>query len=78
MASTRHGCQLLEGEPVKNIGRPFKWSGLLVTAGLSVQLFCLLCVHPLSFIAFLGIDCPLVGVGIGIYLGSLAWHSESQ
>ena len=63
---------------MKGMARDLKWSGLLVASGLSVQLFCLLCVHPLSFIAFLGIDCPLVGVGIGIYLGSLAWHSESQ
>jgi hypothetical protein len=61
---------------VKNIGRSLKWSGLLVTAGLITQLLCLLRVHPLSFIAFLGIGCPLIGAGVGLYLFSILSQSE--
>ena len=49
-------------------GRALKWSGLLISAGLIVQLLCLVRIHPFSFIAFLGIGCPLVGAGIVLYL----------
>lgn len=67
---------------MKNILRAFsmeraiKWSGLLVSAGLIVQLLCLVRIHPFSFIAFLGIGCPLVGAGIVLYLFSILTQSE--
>jgi hypothetical protein len=48
-----------------------KWASLLIGAGLLVQLLALLQVHPLAFVAFLAVGCPLVAVGIFLYLMSL-------
>jgi hypothetical protein len=48
-----------------------KWASLLIGAGLLVQVLALLRVHPLSFVAFLVIGCPLVGLGIILYLAAL-------
>jgi hypothetical protein len=48
-----------------------KWASLLIGAGLLVQLFSLVQVHPLAFVAFLALGCPLVGAGIVLYLMSL-------
>jgi len=48
-----------------------KWASLLIGAGLLVQLLALLRVHPLAFVAFLVVGCPLVGAGIVLYLVSL-------
>ena len=51
-----------------------KWASLLIGAGLLVQLLALLRVHPLAFVAFLALGCPLVGAGIVLYLLSLLRH----
>ena len=48
-----------------------KWASLLIGGGLLVQLLALLRVHPLAFVAFLTLGCPLVGAGIVLYLMSL-------
>ncbi len=48
-----------------------KWAGLLVAAGLLVQVLALVRIHPLSFVAFLVIGCPLVAAGSVLYLASL-------
>jgi hypothetical protein len=48
-----------------------KRSAILICAGLMVQLFTLLKVHPLSFVAFIGLGCPLTAAGILLYLASL-------
>ncbi len=48
-----------------------RWASLLVGAGLLVQLASLLIVHPLAFVAFLMIGCPLMAAGIVLYLFSL-------
>ena len=58
--------------------RSLKWSGLLISAGLIVQLLCLLRIHPFSFIAFLGVGCPLVAAGVAIYLFNLLWPPEPK
>jgi len=42
-----------------------------VGAGLLVQLGSLLVIHPLAFMAFLLIGCPLMAAGIVLYLLSL-------
>jgi hypothetical protein len=49
-----------------------KWASLLVSLGLLVQAISLTRVHPLAFVAFLIVGCPFVGVGILLYLISLA------
>ena len=51
--------------------RRIRWASLLVGAGLLVQLASLLIVHPLAFVAFLMIGCPLMAAGMLLYLFSL-------
>ena len=54
-----------------SIEKRIKWASALVAAGLAVQLLSLLKTHPLSFVAFLMIGCPLVAAGALLYLWSL-------
>lgn len=53
------------------IERRIRWSGLLVVAGLVLQMLTLLSVHPLAFVSFLLLGCPLVAAGMLLYLYSL-------
>jgi len=53
-----------------------KWASVLIGAGLLVQLLALLAVHPLAFVAFLMVGCPLVAAGIVLYLLSLVSSSK--
>ena len=53
------------------IERRIKWASWLIGAGLLVQLGSLLLVHPLAFVGFLMVGCPLVLAGIVLYLLSL-------
>ena len=58
-----------------------KWASLLIGAGLLVQVLALLRVHPLSFVAFLVIGCPLVGLGDNSVPGSpdlARFHSRAR
>ena len=47
-------------------------SAVLISIGVLVLLFSLLWKHPLSFMAFLVVGCPLILVGSLLYLYSLA------
>jgi hypothetical protein len=58
------------------IERRINWASMLIGAGLLVQLLALLAVHPLAFVAFLMIGCPLVAAGIVLYLLSLVSSSK--
>lgn len=53
------------------IERRIRWASWLISAGLLVQLGSLLVVHPLAFVAFLMVGCPLILAGIVLYLLSL-------
>jgi hypothetical protein len=53
------------------IERRIRWASFLIGAGLLVQLGSLLVVHPLAFVAFLMLGCPLMAAGIVLYLLSL-------
>jgi hypothetical protein len=53
------------------VERRIRWASLLIVAGLLVQLASLFVIHPLAFVAFLMVGCPLIGVGIVVYLLSL-------
>lgn len=59
------------------IERRIRWAGILVVTGLAVQMLTLFWTHPLAFMAFLLVGCPLVAAGILFYLYSLASHSAS-
>ena len=48
-----------------------KRASLLIATGMAVQLLSLLKVHPLAFMAFLLVGCPLVAAGILLYLWAL-------
>jgi hypothetical protein len=54
------------------IERRIRWAGYLIGAGLLVQFASLLVLHPLAFVAFLMVGCPLIVAGIAVYLISLA------
>ena len=53
------------------IEKKIRWSGLLIVLGLLVQAVTLLFLHPLAFVGFLLVACPLVGAGILLFLYSL-------
>ena len=60
------------------VERSLRWAAILVIAGTIVTLLCLLRVHPVSFIAFLTIACPLLCAGVVLYLLALLKYSEGD
>jgi len=56
---------------METVERRIRWASFLIGAGLLVQLASLLVVHPLAFMGFLMIGCPLTLAGIVMYLLSL-------
>ena len=48
------------------------WAGRLIAGGLVVQIATTVFVHPLAFVAFLLIACPLVVSGILLFLWAVA------
>jgi len=60
-----------------SIERRIRWSGLIIALGLIIQSGTLFWTHPLSFMAFLLIGCPLVAAGLLLYLYSLVSHHPS-
>jgi hypothetical protein len=48
-----------------------KWASLLIGAGLLIQMGTLFRIHPLAFVAFVVVGCPLIGAGVILYLWSL-------
>ncbi len=63
---------------MRTIERRLRWSGLLIVIGLAVQMVTLIWVHPLAFMAFLLIGCPLVAAGILLFLYSIVSHAGAQ
>jgi hypothetical protein len=61
----------------KPIERRIRWSGMLVVTGLLAQMLSLLWTHPLAFVCFLLVGCPLVGAGILFFLYSLVSHEPA-
>jgi len=66
------------GTAMTRIEQRIRWASILIVAGLLIQLGTFLLVHPLSFVAFLVIGCPLVGAGIVLYLVSLTQNSTTE
>lgn len=61
-----------------SIERRIRWSGSLIVIGLLLQMLTLRWTHPLAFMCFLLIGCPLVGGGILLFLYSLVAHEDTQ
>ena len=60
-----------------NIEEKLRRASLIVAAGLLLQFLSLLPLHPLAFIAFVGLGVPIMAVGVIFFLLSLVSHSES-
>ncbi len=56
--------------------RWIRWSGLFVAAGLIVQAATLYGVHPLAFVVFLGVGCPLLAIGVLMFLYALVTRTQ--
>jgi hypothetical protein len=48
-----------------------RWAGLLVALGLVFQVCVAWWIHPLAFVAFLLVACPLVVAGMLVFLWTL-------
>jgi fatty-acid desaturase len=59
------------------IHRRIRYSGMLIVTGLLIQAFTLLWTHPLAFVCFLMVGCPLTGAGILLFLHSLVSHETA-
>jgi len=60
-----------------NIENKLRRASLIIAAGLFLQFVSLLPLHPLAFIAFVGLGVPVMGIGVLLFLFSLVTHSES-
>jgi hypothetical protein len=64
--------------PTITIERRIRWAGILIVLGLLLQMLTLLWTHPLAFMCFLMIGCPLVAVGMLLFLYSLVSHQTPE
>jgi hypothetical protein len=60
------------------IERRVRLAGLLICLGLLIQLLTLIRIHPLAFVAFIVIGCPLVAAGLLLYLYSVVSYGETK
>jgi hypothetical protein len=58
-----------------DIEKRLRWAGGLVAAGLIVQLSVSAWFHPLAFVVFLVVACPLVFAGMLTFLWALVQTS---
>jgi len=59
------------------LSRRLKLSGMLVGLGLIVEALTMFWPHPTAFLVFLGVGGLLVGVGVILYLISIATYSAA-
>jgi plastocyanin len=60
------------------IERRIRWSGILLSAGLGILVVSLIWNHPLSFMGFLALGCPLIVAGALLYLFALVSKDGSR
>ena len=53
------------------VERRLEWAGALITAGLLTEIAVSAWVHPLAFVTFAVVACPLVVAGMLLFLWSL-------
>jgi len=58
-----------------SIERRLRLATILICLGLLALLLTLIRIHPLAFMAFILVGCPLVAAGIGIFLYSIVSHA---
>ena len=54
-----------------SVEKRLRWAGLLVAVGLALQLSVAMWIHPLAFVTFLMVACPLVVAGMLTFLWAL-------
>jgi hypothetical protein len=62
------------GPAVPIVEKRVRLAAVLISLGMLVQIITLLRIHPLAFMAFILIECPLVLAGILLYLYSIVSH----
>lgn len=62
------------GPAVPLIEKRVRVAAVLICLGMLVQIITLLRIHPLAFMAFILIACPLVLAGVLLYLYSIVSH----
>jgi hypothetical protein len=60
-----------------SIERRIRWSGMLIVVGLVLQMLTLPWTHPLAFVCFLLVGCPLVAAGMLLFLYSIVSHDTA-
>lgn len=55
-----------------SLERRLAWSGGLIAAGLAVEVGVSAWIHPLAFITFAVVACPLVGGGMALAFWSMS------
>ena len=58
--------------PPSTIEKRIRLAGSLIAVGIVVQLASLVWLHPLAFMTFIVVGCPLVLAGVLLYLYALA------
>lgn len=64
--------------PAPTVEKRVRLAAVLICLGLLVLLLTLLRIHPLAFMAFILIGCPLVLAGILLYLYSIVSHQPEN
>ena len=59
-----------------NIETKLRRASLIVALGLFLQFLSLLPLHPLAFIAFVGVGVPVMAVGVILFLLSLIGNTD--
>lgn len=60
-----------------NIETNLRRASLIVAAGLLLQFASLFPLHPLAFIAYVGLGVPVMAIGVLYFLFLLVTHSEA-
>jgi hypothetical protein len=61
-----------------NIEAKLRRASLIIAAGLLLQFLSLFPLHPLAFIAFVGLGVPVMAVGVVLFLLTLITASEHR
>ena len=67
----------LPAAAVPVVEKRVRLAAVLICLGMLVQLITLLRIHPLAFMAFILITCPLVLAGVLLYLYSIVSHQPA-
>jgi hypothetical protein len=70
-------AEVLQLNATARVETRIRFAATLICVGLLVLLLTLIRVHPLAFVAFAVIGCPLVFAGISLFLYSIVSHQPT-